>query len=53
VFVGAGHAYKWASFIGLALSQLALTGKTAYDLNAFKLRPGVQVEPLQNNKAKL
>jgi len=44
VFVGAGHSYKWASFMGLALSQLALTGKSSYDLDGFKLRKGVSIE---------
>jgi hypothetical protein len=29
-----GHGYKWASFIGLVLSQLALNGKTTFPVEA-------------------
>jgi len=50
VFVGAGHAYKWASFMGLALSQIALTGSSKYDLTGFKFREKVQVEYLGKSK---
>jgi len=46
VFIGAGHAYKWASFLGMALSQIALTGHSKYDLSGFKFREGVQPERL-------
>jgi len=46
VFVGDGHAYKWASFLGLALSQIALTGNSKYALSGFKFREGVQPELL-------
>lgn len=32
--VGCGHGYKWASFIGLVLSQYALNGKTSFPVEA-------------------
>lgn len=42
VFVGAGHAYKFASLAGLILSELALDGKTNHDIAAFSVtRPAV------------
>eukprot|EP01121_Diplochlamys_sp_Union-15-3_P006922 TRINITY_DN1746_c0_g4_i1.p1 TRINITY_DN1746_c0_g4~~TRINITY_DN1746_c0_g4_i1.p1 ORF type:complete len:407 (-),score=66.37 TRINITY_DN1746_c0_g4_i1:45-1232(-) len=42
LFVGAGHAYKFASLFGLILSQIALTGKTNYPIQRFSLkRPGL------------
>ena len=42
VFVGAGHAYKFASLFGKILSELAIDGRTAYDISAFGVtRPAV------------
>lgn len=35
VAVGAGHAYKFAGLIGRILSELALDGRTAYDIAPF------------------
>ena len=37
VFVGAGHAYKWASLIGLILAQIAVNGQTTYPIDAFRI----------------
>lgn len=43
VFVGAGHAYKWASLIGLILAQIAVNGQTTYPIDAFRItRPALQ-----------
>ncbi len=42
VFVGAGHAYKFASFFGQVLSELAIDGHTPHDLSRFRLdRPAI------------
>lgn len=42
VFVGAGHAYKFASLFGKIMSELALDGETAYDISAFSVaRPAI------------
>ncbi|MEM7117870.1 MAG: N-methyl-L-tryptophan oxidase [Chloroflexota bacterium] len=42
LFVGAGHAFKWASVIGRILSELAIDGTTKYDLSALTLdRPAL------------
>ncbi|MBM4422328.1 MAG: N-methyl-L-tryptophan oxidase [Chloroflexi bacterium] len=42
VFVGAGHAYKFASLAGKILSELALDGRATHDLSAFRInRPAV------------
>jgi len=42
VFVGAGHAYKFASLSGKILSELALDGKTTHDISTFTLnRPAI------------
>ena len=42
LFVGAGHAFKWASLFGRILSELAIDGYTKYDLSAFRLdRPAL------------
>jgi len=35
--IGAGHAFKFASVIGRILSELALQGRTASDISAFRL----------------
>ena len=42
VVIGAGHAYKFASLIGLILSELAIQGQSSYDISAFSLsRPAI------------
>ena len=38
VAIGAGHAYKFASFLGQVLSELALDGQTAHDISHFTTR---------------
>ncbi|GFR80086.1 sarcosine oxidase [Elysia marginata] len=35
VCCGAGHAYKFASLLGKILSEMAVDGKTQYDISAF------------------
>ncbi|MAU01807.1 MAG: N-methyl-L-tryptophan oxidase [Anaerolineaceae bacterium] len=37
VAVGAGHAFKFASLLGKILSQLAISGKSEYDLTPFQI----------------
>ncbi|MDX6742308.1 N-methyl-L-tryptophan oxidase [Actinocorallia sp. A-T 12471] len=37
VFVGAGHAYKFASLMGRVLAELSATGTTAHPVGAFGL----------------
>jgi sarcosine oxidase len=45
VAIGAGHAFKFASLIGKILSELAITGSTASNIDAFKIdRPILQME---------
>ena len=42
VAIGAGHAYKFASLIGLILSELATQGHSSYNISAFSLsRPAI------------
>jgi sarcosine oxidase len=42
VAIGAGHASKFASLIGLILSHLAIDGKTPYPISTFSLsRPAI------------
>ncbi len=42
VAIGAGHAFKFASLIGRILSDLAVDGETAYDIQSFSLsRPAI------------
>jgi sarcosine oxidase len=42
VAIGAGHAFKFASLIGHILSELAVEGRSNYDLTAFSLsRPAI------------
>jgi sarcosine oxidase len=45
VAVGAGHAFKFASLIGLILSELAIEGKSSYDLSAFRLSRPAIIDP--------
>jgi sarcosine oxidase len=45
VAIGAGHAFKFASLIGKILSELAIGGSTASNIDAFKIdRPILQME---------
>ncbi|XP_071511159.1 monomeric sarcosine oxidase-like [Diadema antillarum] len=40
---GAGHAYKFAAVLGRILSQLAIDGRTAYDISMFNMdRPAIK-----------
>ena len=42
VFIGAGHAYKFASLLGKIFSELVLDGQTPHDITPFTLnRPGI------------
>ncbi|XP_030842555.1 uncharacterized protein LOC115924485 [Strongylocentrotus purpuratus] len=42
VFVGAAHAYKMAPVLGKILSQLAIDGRTTYDISSFTMkRPAI------------
>lgn len=42
VFVGAGHAYKFAALFGKILSELAIDGQTGYPIQAFRTnRPAI------------
>jgi sarcosine oxidase len=44
IALGAGHAYKFAGIIGRIVSDLALTGSTAYDIQSFAIdRPILQM----------
>ena len=43
--IGAGHAFKFASLIGLILSQLAMDGKSVYPIDAFSLRRPAITDP--------
>ncbi len=45
VAIGAGHAYKFASFLGQILSELAIDGATAHDISAFSMRRPAIVSP--------
>ena len=48
---GSGHAYKFASFLGLALSQIALQGSTPYDLSALRIeRPELGLQRLTSSE---
>eukprot|EP01087_Luapelamoeba_hula_P010757 TRINITY_DN2861_c0_g1_i3.p1 TRINITY_DN2861_c0_g1~~TRINITY_DN2861_c0_g1_i3.p1 ORF type:complete len:420 (-),score=68.55 TRINITY_DN2861_c0_g1_i3:112-1371(-) len=38
ITIGAGHGYKWASFFGLVLSELALKGSTCYPISAMSIK---------------
>ena len=37
VAIGAGHGFKFASLIGRILSELAIQGKTTYDIRPFRI----------------
>jgi sarcosine oxidase len=42
VFIGAGHAYKFAALFGKILSELAIDGHTGYPIEAFRVdRPAI------------
>ncbi len=42
VFCGAGHAFKFAGLVGRILSELAMEGRTRYQIDAFRLdRPAL------------
>ncbi|OWF45099.1 Monomeric sarcosine oxidase [Mizuhopecten yessoensis] len=45
VFCGAGHAYKWASFLGKILTEMAVDGKTQYDISLFSLDREALTDP--------
>jgi len=45
VAIGAGHAFKFASLIGLILSELATEGNSSYDISAFSLSRAAITDP--------
>jgi sarcosine oxidase len=45
MFVGAGHAFKWASLFGRIFSELAIDGTTKYDLSSFSLNRPALTDP--------
>lgn len=44
IAIGAGHAYKFASLIGRILSDLALDGRTDYDISPFHIDRPILLE---------
>ena len=42
--IGAGHAYKFASLIGRILSELAIDGRTGYDIGPFHIDRPILLE---------
>ncbi|XP_064640407.1 monomeric sarcosine oxidase-like isoform X2 [Lineus longissimus] len=42
---GAGHAYKFASLLGKILSQLAIDGRTTYDISKFSMEREAIADP--------
>ena len=50
VFVGAGHAAKFASLAGRILADLATAGGTSYPIDAFRLdRPALTDPAYESN----
>jgi sarcosine oxidase len=45
VFVGAGHGFKFASLVGKILGELALYGKTQYQIEAFRVNRPALTDP--------
>jgi sarcosine oxidase len=45
VFIGAGHAYKFAGLLGRILAQRALTGRTDYPVDSFGLDRAALTDP--------
>jgi sarcosine oxidase len=45
VFIGAGHAYKFASLLGKIFSELVLDGQTPHDITPFTLNRPAITEP--------
>jgi sarcosine oxidase len=44
VAIGAGHGFKFASLIGKILSELAIYGKSRYDIRAFRIDRSILME---------
>lgn len=50
IFIGAGHAFKFASIAGRILSELAVDGRTAHDIEPFYIdRPSLLEENPSDN----
>ncbi|CAN5476986.1 N-methyl-L-tryptophan oxidase [soil metagenome] len=45
VFIGAGHAYKFASLLGKIFSELLIDGHTAHDIRPFTLNRPALTDP--------
>jgi sarcosine oxidase len=45
VAIGAGHAFKFASLIGRILSELAVEGRSSYNISAFSLTRPALTDP--------
>jgi sarcosine oxidase len=45
VAIGAGHAFKFASLIGRILSELAVAGRSSYNISAFSLTRPALTDP--------
>jgi sarcosine oxidase len=44
IAIGAGHSYKFAALIGKVLSELALDGRTGYDISPFHIDRPILLE---------